>query len=325
MNKINKYIGARYIPLFGRKGEESIEWDNSAPYEPLTVVLYEGNSYTSRTYVPIGVDITNTDYWALSGNYNGQIEELIQALPNYNNTPKVIFLENGYNTELNLYALAIKFSKEHFSWSRVINANQFSKNLLRANKGFLVGMSPTSDYITNHIPHVPTNRRTIGYGFVYEMDNGEMGWVEDYLQQIDSVYLSNTLNPKMASVTYQPLILNGNLYDFNNIPNDAPERDYLLNNPNAHMVFGWDSDYYYFLFVDDRTPFSNGCNSTDLQTWVQNFNIENAIMMDGGGSTQLYNMPYGYNLAHIRAVESPDYSQPNMARKKTSSLFTVKE
>lgn len=70
-----QYIGARYVPIFGRKGEMSIEWDNTAPYEPLTIVLHEGNSYTSRQYVPTGVDILNEDFWANTGNYNAQIEQ----------------------------------------------------------------------------------------------------------------------------------------------------------------------------------------------------------------------------------------------------------
>ena len=69
-----RYVGERYVPIFGRKGEESIQWDNSAPYEPLTIVLYQGNSYTSRQFVPIGVDITNQEFWALTGNYNALIE-----------------------------------------------------------------------------------------------------------------------------------------------------------------------------------------------------------------------------------------------------------
>lgn len=69
-----QYIGARYVPIFGRVGEDSIEWDNTAPYEPLTIVLYQGNSYTSRQYVPTGVDITNEEFWACTGNYNAQVE-----------------------------------------------------------------------------------------------------------------------------------------------------------------------------------------------------------------------------------------------------------
>ena len=70
-----QYIGSRYVPIFGRKGETSIEWDNSKPYEPLTIVLNEGNSYTSRQYVPAGIALTNNDYWASTGIYNAQIEQ----------------------------------------------------------------------------------------------------------------------------------------------------------------------------------------------------------------------------------------------------------
>lgn len=74
-DKHTQYIGARYVPMFGRKGEETIEWDNKAPYEPLTIVLHKGNSYTSRQYVPIGIDITNETFWALTGNFNAQVEQ----------------------------------------------------------------------------------------------------------------------------------------------------------------------------------------------------------------------------------------------------------
>lgn len=70
-----QYIGARYVPIFGRKDETSINWDNSAPYEPLTIVLHLGNSYTSRQYVPAGVNISDTTFWAQTGNYNAQIEQ----------------------------------------------------------------------------------------------------------------------------------------------------------------------------------------------------------------------------------------------------------
>lgn len=70
-----QYIGARYVPIFGRKNEDSIEWNNSAPYEPLSIVLYQGNSYTSRTYVPADVPITDTHFWVNTGNYNAQVEQ----------------------------------------------------------------------------------------------------------------------------------------------------------------------------------------------------------------------------------------------------------
>lgn len=74
MSNVRQYIGARYVPLIDG------EWDNTKTYEPLTVVYYNGNSYTSRQHVPTGIDISNTDYWAQSGNYNAQIEAYRQEV-----------------------------------------------------------------------------------------------------------------------------------------------------------------------------------------------------------------------------------------------------
>lgn len=90
-----QYIGARYVPIFGRKGEESIVWDNSKPYEPLTIVLYQGNSYTSRQYVPTGVDITNVEYWAETGNYNAQVEQYRQEVLSFDS--RITAVENVYD------------------------------------------------------------------------------------------------------------------------------------------------------------------------------------------------------------------------------------
>lgn len=59
------------MPLFA----DPIDWDKMKTYEPLTIVYYQGNSYTSRQSVPAGVNITDTTYWALTGNYNAQIEQ----------------------------------------------------------------------------------------------------------------------------------------------------------------------------------------------------------------------------------------------------------
>lgn len=67
---VTQYIGARYVPLFA----DPIDWSNQNTYEPLTIVLHEGNSYTSKQAVPKGIDISNEDFWALTGNYNAQIE-----------------------------------------------------------------------------------------------------------------------------------------------------------------------------------------------------------------------------------------------------------
>ena len=65
---VREYVGARYVPIVVG------EWDNSKTYEPLMVVIHEGNSYVSRQYVPTGIDIQNEQYWIESANYNAQVD-----------------------------------------------------------------------------------------------------------------------------------------------------------------------------------------------------------------------------------------------------------
>lgn len=73
---VTQYVGARYVPLFANP----IQWDNARAFEPLTIVLHGGNSYTSRQYVPEGIDIYNEAFWVETGNYNAQIEQYRQEV-----------------------------------------------------------------------------------------------------------------------------------------------------------------------------------------------------------------------------------------------------
>lgn len=63
-----QYVGARYVPkVMG-------EWNKALQYEALSIVTHVGNSFTSKVPVPANIDITNTDYWVNTGNYNAQVE-----------------------------------------------------------------------------------------------------------------------------------------------------------------------------------------------------------------------------------------------------------
>ena len=81
---MSRYVGARYVPVLGG------EWDNTLAYEPLVMVQYLGDTYTSRKYVPAGTALTNTEYWVKTADFNQQLaatddrlhdaEDLIQDL-----------------------------------------------------------------------------------------------------------------------------------------------------------------------------------------------------------------------------------------------------
>lgn len=67
---VRQYIGARYVP------KTDGPWDATKNYEPLIVVTQGGSSYTSKKAVPAGTPVTNTEYWALTGQTSAQIIEL---------------------------------------------------------------------------------------------------------------------------------------------------------------------------------------------------------------------------------------------------------
>ena len=72
---VTQYIGARYVPKFYENSDGTEEWRAGVEYEPLTIVTYNGNSYTSKKPVPsnIGNPSDNPSYWAATGNYNQQV------------------------------------------------------------------------------------------------------------------------------------------------------------------------------------------------------------------------------------------------------------
>ena len=66
---MNRYVGMRYVPII--VGEHSTE----RSYEALSIVTdANGASYTSKRDVPIGIALSNTDYWVCTGNYNAQVD-----------------------------------------------------------------------------------------------------------------------------------------------------------------------------------------------------------------------------------------------------------
>lgn len=103
-----QYIGARYVPLiFG-------DWLANTTYEPLTIVLYNGSSYTSKKVVPpnVGAPDSNPTYWANTGNFNAQVEALriqvqhlaeevggeVERISNLENSEIQFNVNNAYNS-----------------------------------------------------------------------------------------------------------------------------------------------------------------------------------------------------------------------------------
>lgn len=95
------YIGARYVPIFA----DPVEWDNEREYEPLTIVVYNGNMYTSKCYVPKGAPLPEspeiqTKYWVCTADYNYQFADLKQTVLDLSRLVEQFQKDNEHFTEL---------------------------------------------------------------------------------------------------------------------------------------------------------------------------------------------------------------------------------
>ena len=112
---VTQYIGARYVPVFA----DPSEWDNTRTYEPLTIVLHNGASYTSAQYVPVGIDILNTEFWQCTGNYNAQVEKYREEV-------------NAFDERITANADAITAETSRASAAEKVNADAITAETSRA-------------------------------------------------------------------------------------------------------------------------------------------------------------------------------------------------
>ena len=93
---IRNYVGARYVPKFA----DPVEWQANTSYEAMVIVTYNNSSYTSKVPVPptVGNPAENSTYWALTGNYNAQVEQYRRETIQFKNEIKTS--EEAYKNEI---------------------------------------------------------------------------------------------------------------------------------------------------------------------------------------------------------------------------------
>lgn len=92
---IKKYIGARYTPKFMGA------WDKSSEYAALSVVYANDQSYVSRKTVPANTEITNTEFWIKSADWNAQVTQYNQNVEQYKDNVE------RYNQNVETYNQAV--------------------------------------------------------------------------------------------------------------------------------------------------------------------------------------------------------------------------
>lgn len=92
---IKKYIGARYAPKFMGA------WDKASEYAALSVVYTNEQSYVSRKTVPANTEITNTEFWIKSADWNAQVTQYNENVEQYNQNVE------RYNQNVKTYLAAV--------------------------------------------------------------------------------------------------------------------------------------------------------------------------------------------------------------------------
>lgn len=92
---IKKYIGARYAPKFMGA------WDKGSEYAALSVVYANEQSYVSRKTVPANTEITNTEFWIKSADWNAQVTQYNQNVEQYHANVE------QYNQNVETYTQAV--------------------------------------------------------------------------------------------------------------------------------------------------------------------------------------------------------------------------
>lgn len=130
-----QYKGMRYVPIFDG------EWDSTKDYEPLVIVSHLGNSYTSKTYVPAGTEISDETYWALTGNYNAQVEAYRQEVGDYAEQVDDLIENLGDNENL----LTVDNSV-----IGAINENFINSKFVGARYGSKIDSAPSGQFVISY-------------------------------------------------------------------------------------------------------------------------------------------------------------------------------
>lgn len=171
-----EYTGMRYVPVFA----DPPEWSSANSYEPLEIVIHEGNSYTSKTFVPVGIDISNEDFWALTGNYNAQVEQYRQEVLAFDgrindNAQAIVDLKGELLSQKHMVLIgdsytnpAAPLGNTPLWWEYVCkNLNVVAHNYAKGGAGYQVPGNLFSTQVANAVADASYDHKMVEYCVVY--------------------------------------------------------------------------------------------------------------------------------------------------------------
>ena len=170
------YTGMRYVPVFA----DPPEWSSANSYEPLEIVIHKGNSYTSKTFVPVGIDISDPQYWVLTGNYNAQVEQYRQEVLKFDgritaNAHAIVNLKGELLSQKHMVLIgdsytnpAVPLGNTPLWWEYVCkNLNVVAHNYAKGGAGYQVKGNLFSTQVANAVADTTYDHKMVEYCVVY--------------------------------------------------------------------------------------------------------------------------------------------------------------
>ena len=170
------YTGMRYVPVFA----DPPEWSSANSYEPLEIVIHKGNSYTSKTFVPVGIDISDPQYWALTGNYNAQVEQYRQEVLKFDgrinaNAQAIVNLKGELLSQKHMVLIgdsytnpAVPLGNTPLWWEYVCkNLNVVAHNYAKGGAGYQVRGNLFSTQVAKAVADASYDHKMVEYCVVY--------------------------------------------------------------------------------------------------------------------------------------------------------------
>lgn len=255
----NTYIGARYVPVFA----DPIEWSENTKYEPLTIVTYNGNSYTSRTFPPVGTVPTNETYWAMTGNYNAQIEQYKQETQEVKEELDNIQIQvntNSKNIQINSQNISLLTKK-----SIIVIGDSYTTQYVKDNTTVIPWVVQIKQYLPNYNFFVSaedgagfgvniSSQDPIRHNFYQLFQNLLNTLSSDQKMNITDVIIFGGAN----DIKYTTSDITTGMNNFKTLMNNVPNAKcniflaglYLTNNTNAETLIG--TIYPHYLFASGR-------------------------------------------------------------------------
>lgn len=282
---MHQYIGARYVPKFYENSLDSTscEWEPNVTYENMVwVSTANGHMYLSKKEVPanIGTPAQNPEYWLETGQFNGYISQLQDAVDNIDNV-EIPAIDNRLDT-----------LESNSLTEMVIIGDSYSSKAYTIDQS----ITPWWDYVSKSKHLTAHNYATNMMGFIYSAS-----YPYNYDYQLDQAIADATLdNDKVALLVFE-----GSINDFiheSGTPNDvftaanAAVVKARTNFPNAEIVFFMGNTfsnyptaitisgntYHYYDYIHEINQ-AAGVNGIEMICDQYFYVFDNNMFLDGYG------------------------------------------